>query len=79
MNVPLRLRHLLAVDGQEAVDVDLLRQAEAGRLEHRRPEERVEIGDVLADEVVDFGLAGCATSRRTARRAGRTTASVEAM
>ncbi len=49
-------------------------QAEAGRLEHGRPEQRVEVGDVLADEVVDLGLAGCATSRRTSRRAARTTA-----
>ena len=37
------------------MDVDLRRQAESGRLQHRRPEERVEIRDVLADEVVDLG------------------------
>ena len=36
--------------------MDLRRQAVAGRLQHRRPEQRVEVGDVLADEVVDLGL-----------------------
>ena len=71
-NVPLRLRHLLAVDVQEAVDVDERRQVEAGGLEHRRPEQRVEVGDVLADEVVDLGLGDRATSRRIARRAAGT-------
>ena len=38
------------------MDVDLLRQVEAGRLQHGGPEERMEVGDVLADEVVDLGL-----------------------
>ena len=51
-----RFRHLLAVDREETVDMNLLGQAEAGRLEHGGPEQRVEIGDVLADEVVDFGV-----------------------
>ncbi len=51
---PLALRHLLAADGQETVDVDFRRQLEAGGLQHAGPEQRVEIGDVFADEVVDF-------------------------
>ena len=71
---PFRFRHLLAVDGEEAVDVDLRRQAESGRLQHGRPEERVEIGDVLADEMVDLRRPGSATNRRNARPGGRTTA-----
>ena len=44
-----------------------------GRLEHRRPEQRVEIGDVLADEVVDFDVVVRATSRRASRPRGGTT------
>ena len=36
------------------MDVHPLRQRETGRLQHRGPEEGVEIGDVLADEVMDF-------------------------
>ena len=52
----LRLRHLSSIDGQETVDVHFRRQVEAGGLEHGRPEQRVEVGDVLADEVVHLGL-----------------------
>ena len=48
------LRHFLAVDGEKAVDPHLRRQGKPGRFEHRRPEEGVEVGDVLADEVVDL-------------------------
>src|SRR4051812_234035 len=54
----LALRHLLAVDGEKSVDVNLSRQAVAGGLEHAGPEQRVEIGDVLADEVVDLAIFG---------------------
>ena len=36
------------------MDVDLRRQAEAGRLEHAGPEQRVEVRDVLADEVMNL-------------------------
>jgi hypothetical protein len=50
-----RLRHLLAVDGDESVRVDPRRLAVARTLEHRRPEQCVEVDDVLADEVVDLG------------------------
>ena len=46
-----RLRHLLAVEREVAVDVQLRRPLEPRDLEHRRPEERVEVDDVLADEV----------------------------
>ena len=53
----LALGHLLAIDGQESVDVHLRRQVEPRRLEHAGPEQRVEVGDVLADEMVHFGVA----------------------
>ena len=52
----LALRHLLAVDGEEAVDVDFRRQVVAGRLQHAGPEQRVEVRDVLADEVVNLAI-----------------------
>ena len=52
----LGLRHLLAVDGQEAVDEHLVRALEARDVEHPRPEEAVEADDVLADEVVELRL-----------------------
>ena len=74
----LRLRHLLPVDGEEAVDVDLRRQAETGRLQHRRPEKRVEIRDVLADEVMDFGRRAAPPVVEPLAVARRTTAAVEA-
>ena len=47
------LGHLLAVDGHEAVGVDVIGHAEglAGKVQHGGPEERVEVDDVLADEV----------------------------
>src|SRR5690606_3865209 len=46
-----RLGHLLAVDGQETVDVDPARGAETGAVQDGRPEQAVEADDVLADEV----------------------------
>ena len=52
-----RLRHLLAVHRQEAVGMHGRRLAEARALEHRRPEQRVEVQDVLADEVVQLRRA----------------------
>ncbi len=51
-----RLRHLLPVHGEKAVCVDRARQAVAGKFQHRRPEQRVEIQDVLADEVHQLGF-----------------------
>ena len=50
------LRHLLAVDGQEAVDEDTRRHAEARPVQHRGPEQGVEVGDVLADEVIELDI-----------------------
>jgi hypothetical protein len=52
-----RLRHLLAVHGQEPVRVHGRGLPEASALERRRPEQRVEIEDVLADEVVQLVAA----------------------
>lgn len=51
-----RLGHLGAVHHQVAVDVQPGWRAVAGAMQHRRPEQAVEIDDVLADEVVQFGL-----------------------
>ena len=51
-----RLGHLLAVHGQEAVREDRGRGAEARAAQHGRPEQGVEVDDVLADEVVQLGL-----------------------
>ena len=48
-------RHLLAVDGQVAVDVDRGWLAVAGAFEHGGPEQGVEVDDVLTDEVVQLG------------------------
>jgi hypothetical protein len=45
------LAHLLAADGDEAVHVDAVGHLAAAELQHRRPEQGVEVGDVLADEV----------------------------
>ena len=83
-----RLRHLLAVDGQEAVHEHARRRAEAGAVQHRGPEQRVEVDDVLADEVVQLGVAVrapvaveiaarcggryCSEARRCSRSARRT-------
>ena len=49
-----RLRHLLAGGREEAVDEHVVRHLvrRAGELQHRRPEQRVEVDDVLADEVI---------------------------
>ena len=49
------LGHFLAVDGQVAVHCDAGRLAVARAFEHRRPEQGVEVDDVLADEVVQLG------------------------
>ena len=51
-----RLGHLRARDGDEAVHIDVVRNLVAGELEHRRPEQGVEVDDVLADEMYLLGL-----------------------
>ena len=51
-----RLGHLLAVQRQVAVHVQPGRPLEARDLEHRGPEQRVEVDDVLPDEVADLGV-----------------------
>ena len=50
-------RHLLAVHGDVAVRVNAGGRAEARVREHRRPEQAMEVHDVLADEVMHFGIA----------------------
>ena len=52
----LRLRHLLSVDGEEAVHEDLVGLLEPRDVQHARPEQAVEADDVLADEVVMLNL-----------------------
>ena len=55
-HVAERLAHLAAVGAeQEAVDEHVIRDGEVGRHQHRRPEDRVELEDVLADQVVRGG------------------------
>ncbi len=55
-----RLGHLLARHRDEAVHVDVVRHAigSTRELEHRRPEQRVEVDDVLADEVDLLDVGG---------------------
>ncbi len=48
--------HLGAVHGDEAVAEDGGGLAQAGAVEHGRPEQTVEIDDVLADEVIQLGV-----------------------
>ncbi len=50
------LAHLLAADGDEAVHEDVVRRLAAAEMQHRRPEQRVEVGDVLADEMHLLGV-----------------------
>ena len=45
------LAHLFAADGDESVHVDPIGRLAPGEVQHRRPEQHVEIDDVLADEV----------------------------
>ncbi len=52
-----RLAHLVAVHRQVAVDVQARRRAVPGAPQHRRPEQTVEVDDVLAEKVVQFRLA----------------------
>ena len=52
-----RLRHLLAVHGEKAVREYAGWLAIPGALQYRRPEQRVEIHDVFADEVIDLCIA----------------------
>src|SRR4051812_5996800 len=51
---PLALGHLLTIDGEEAMNMDERWKREFCRLEHRGPEERVKVRDVLADKVMHF-------------------------
>lgn len=50
-----RLGHFGAVDHQVAVDVQAGGRAVAGAVQDGRPEQAVEVDDVLADEMVQFG------------------------
>ncbi len=50
------LGHLGAVDGDEAVAVDRRGFTQPGAIQHGRPEQAVEVDDVLADKVVKLGV-----------------------
>ena len=50
-DVALRLAHLVAVNDEPAVAVDLLRQRQVERHEDARPDDRMEAHDLLADEM----------------------------
>ena len=63
-----RLRHLLAVHRQEAMRKDAGRRPHARAFENGRPEQGMEIDDVLADEMVGLGVAVPASSIRRSRR-----------
>ena len=61
------LRHLLAIDGEESVGEDAGGGAIAGQLQGGRPEQRMKIEDVLADEMNHLG-AGRACRRGIGER-----------
>src|SRR6516164_5432289 len=50
----LTLGHLLAADIEKTMDVNLRRQFETGCLQHAGPKKRMEISNVLADEMMNF-------------------------
>src|SRR3546814_17031704 len=52
-----RFRHLGAVHGEVAVDVQRRWRPQAGTVQHRRTEQDVEVDDVLAEEKVHIGAA----------------------
>ena len=48
--------HLLPVDGHETMHEHSSRCAIARTAEHRRPEQRMEVDDILADEMIQLGI-----------------------
>ena len=65
-----RLGHLLPVHRQVAVYVDCRRLAETCTFQHGRPEQGVEVNDVLADKVIQLGAGiGIPESIKTQFRA----------
>ena len=48
--------HLHAINRQKAVGVDRGRLAQAGTVEHRGPEQTVEVDDILTNEVIELGV-----------------------
>ncbi len=70
------LRHLLAVDGEVAVHEQSARLAVAGARQHRGPEQRVEVRNVLADEVVEL-VCGCPRPRTRRSRGSSSPAEIQ--
>ena len=56
VDVDKSVREVVEEGVQETVDLDAIGQGEPRRLDHRGPEEGVEVRDVLADEMVDLGI-----------------------
>ena len=54
-----RFRHFLATDRNEAMNKHIVWHFHACKMQHRRPEQRVEVGNVLADEVILLGRRIC--------------------
>src|SRR3569623_1485386 len=52
-----RFRHFLTVHREKAVSEDGGGRAAAGAGQHSRPEQRVKVDDVFADEMVELGAA----------------------
>ena len=50
------LRHFLTVYGQKTMYVHLVRQGKSCRFQHAWPKQRMEIGDVLANEMVNLAI-----------------------
>ena len=50
-----RLRHFFAGYGHKAVCIHIVRRFVTGELQHRGPEQRMEVGDVFSDKVYLFG------------------------
>ena len=52
---PTSLGHFFAIHSEEPMNVDFFRQAQPRRFQHGGPEQRVEIGNVFPDKMMNFG------------------------
>jgi hypothetical protein len=71
MKVPRLLDILVPLTVRKPCTYTPVGRAQAGRVQHRGPEQAVEIDDVLADEVVELGVAARAARRRRSPRSSR--------
>ena len=49
-------RHFLTIDSQESMCVNVGWFSKPRSMQHRRPEQGVKVENVLADEIVEFGI-----------------------